>query len=143
MDGGEARCVNPHPEQERAMTAAIRHRRMMKPVDETRGAPHACRVENETIMQTYEALHVDEPPRDANGDVIEAGGYHGFHSFWFFFIYRPFIWSNRVRSFGPIVRSFGPIVQFVLVQFVLVQFVLVQSSIQWSTHSRQPRADII
>ena len=89
------------------MTAAIRHRRMMKPVDETRGAPHACRVENETIMQTYEALHVDEPPRDANGDVIEAGGYHGFHSFGFFYIVHSF--GPIVRSFGPIVRSFGPI----------------------------------
>jgi hypothetical protein len=64
-DGGHAM------HSERAMTAAIRHRRALRPVDETGGGPHVHRVENDTITETYEALHTDEPPRDESGNVIE------------------------------------------------------------------------
>ena len=77
MVGSRGHSIGPTEEgdsgggEQRAQTAAIRHRRMLRPVDETGGGPRAQRVENETILQTYEALYKDEPPRDDNGDVIK------------------------------------------------------------------------
>ena len=60
-------------EQERATTAAIRHRRAARNVGETAGGPRGTRVGHDDILKAYEALqgaHSEEPPRDGNGAFV-------------------------------------------------------------------------